>query len=66
MALPVLNYVTEKGIRSSSTTESRQEKGRSGLTLKLKESMSGIEADMVLMSVGARPRSELAKMPDSP
>ena len=67
MALPVLNYVTEKGIKVIlNDGVTAIEKGRSGLTLKLKESMSGIEADMVLMSVGARPRSELAKMPDSP
>ena len=62
MALPVLNYVTEKGIKVIlNDGVTAIEKGRSGLTLKLKESMSGIEADMVLMSVGARPRSELAK-----
>lgn len=62
MALPVLKYVMEKGIKVIlNDGVTAIEKGDSGLTLRLKESKSEIGADMVLMSVGARPQSELAK-----
>ena len=60
MALPVLKYVTEKGIKVIlNDGVTAIEKGDSGLILRLKE--SGVATDMVLMSVGARPQSELAK-----
>src|SRR5690606_8094882 len=60
MALPVLKYVTEKGIKVIlNDGVTAIEKGSSGLMLRLKE--SGVATDMVLMSVGARPQSELAK-----
>lgn len=60
MALPVLKYVMEKGIKVIlNDGVTAIEKGDSGLTLRLKE--SGVVTDMVLMSVGARPQSELAK-----
>ena len=60
MALPVLKYVMEMGVRVIlNDGVTAIERGSSGLTLKLKE--SGVETDLVLMSVGARPQSELAK-----
>ncbi len=60
IALPVLKYVMEKGIRVIlNEGVTAIEKGDPGLTIRLKE--SEIEADMALISVGARPSSELAK-----
>lgn len=60
MALPVLKYVMEKGIKVIlNDGVTAIEKGDSGLMLRLKE--IGVGTDMVLMSVGARPQSELAK-----
>lgn len=60
MALPVLKYVREKGIEVIlNDGVTAIEKNDNGFTVKLSE--SGIDADMILMSVGARPLSELAK-----
>ncbi|NLD04958.1 MAG: FAD-dependent oxidoreductase [Synergistaceae bacterium] len=60
MALPVLKYVREKGIEVIlNDGVTAIEKRDDGFTVKLSE--SGIDADMILMSVGARPQGELAK-----
>ncbi len=60
VAAEVYGYVVEKGVRvilNDGVTEIK--KNKKGLTVKLKESET--ETEMVIMSVGARPRSELAK-----
>lgn len=60
MAVQVLKYVREKGIRVIlGDGVTAIEKIDAGFSVKLKE--SAIETDMIIMSVGARPQSELAK-----
>ena len=60
MAAEVYKHVSEKGIRVIlGDGVSAIEKVDTGFKIKLKE--SEIEADMVMMSIGARPQSELAK-----
>ncbi|MDO9545038.1 MAG: FAD-dependent oxidoreductase, partial [Synergistaceae bacterium] len=60
MAVLVNKYVTEKGIEVIlNDGVTAIEKNGDGLTVRLRE--SGVGTDMVLMSVGAKPQSELAK-----
>jgi NADPH-dependent 2,4-dienoyl-CoA reductase/sulfur reductase-like enzyme/rhodanese-related sulfurtransferase len=60
MAAELHKYVREKGIEVIlNDGVTAIEKGDEGLTVRLRE--LGIDTDMVLMSVGAKPQSELAK-----
>jgi len=60
MAALVNKYVMEKGIKVIlNDGVTAIEKNDGGFTVRLKE--NGVEADMILMSVGAKPQSELAK-----
>jgi len=60
MAAEVLKYVSEKGLRVIlGDGVTAIEKTDAGFRIKLNE--SEIEADMIIMSVGAKPQSELAK-----